>query len=74
MDGKRHGVWVEMGDDRFPHIGRDRSEGPYVDGKKHGLWTITTTRTMNYDDEELEEPSIWQTEVRYGPLPPQSTM
>ena len=65
VDGKRHGVWVEMGDDRFPHIGRDRSEGPYVDGKKHGLWTITTTRTMNYDDEELEEPSIWQTEVRY---------
>ncbi len=65
VDGKRHGFWVEMGDDRFPHIGRDRSEGSYVDGKKHGLWTITTTKTMNYDYEELEEPEIRQTQVRY---------
>ena len=65
VDGKRHGVWIQMGDDRFPHIGRDRREGPYVDGRKHGLWTITTTRTMNYDYEELEEPEIRQTEVRY---------
>ena len=65
VEGKRHGVWVEMGDDRFPHIGLDRSEGPYVDGRKHGLWTITTTRTMNYDFEELEQPEVWQTEIRY---------
>ena len=65
VKGKRHGFWVETGDDRFPHIGVDRFEGPYVEGEKHGLWRITTTRTLNYDYEELEEPEITQTEVRY---------
>ena len=65
VNGKRHGFWVEKGDDRFPHIGRDRSEGHYVNGEMHGLWTFTTTRTQNSNYEELEEPEIRQTEARY---------
>ena len=62
VEGKKHGLWIEGGDDRFPHIGVERSEGPYVEGKKHGLWRTTTTRTQNYDYEELEKPEIRQTE------------
>ena len=63
--GKKHGHWIEGGDDRHPHIGVERSEGWYVEGEKHGLWRITTTRTKNFDYEELEEPEITQREVRY---------
>ena len=52
-EGVWHGQWHEYFGKGF------FSEGPYVEGKKHGLWRTTTTRTQDYDYEELEKPHLW---------------